>query len=204
MQIEKPSEPVPAQAMELCAKPSEPVPGQAMDCGNEKPSEPVPSQAMELCAEPFQPVQAAMPTQTHVKQEPSAAEQPQPMPANAGGVSHVEAVLRRPNTCDLSNNMTAMGPATRVLVDVGGTLQVATLPMTREQAIEAGMRVVDDLTPVPVAKTTFQPTGTGEETAAAGGANTSGEETDREKPDDEATAAAKQKPSAAMTPEACM
>ena len=75
-------------------------------------------------------------------------------------------------------------------------MQIATVPMTRQKATEAGLRVVDDISPAP-AKTTFQ-TNEGS-TGGAKEGETSGGEAAMEVDDDEA---AKRKPAAALTLEA--
>ena len=193
--------PVPAADHEM-TECSQPMPAKVAVSADQEMTEcspPMPAKAAVPAHQEMKECSRPMPAKAAVSADHEMTECSRPMPA----ISPVEACLRRPNTCDLSDNMTPTGPATRVLVDVGGSFQVATLPMTRQQAMDAGMQVVDDLTPVPVAKTTFQPhADTAEETATARGGNTSGEETDREKTDDEATAEAKKKPSSVMTLEA--
>ena len=205
-------EPLPTLAPDM------PVPKQQAKPDQDMKTEPlqVPEASQSTAVEPLPTLAPDMPVpKQQAKPDQDMKTEPLPVP----GPDAIESCLRRPDTCDFANNETPMsaGPCTRVLLEVSGVMQVVTLPMTRDSALKAGMKVVDDIAP---AKTTFQPTPDPAEANAAAAAaaatadapmepntglsgaavdNHSG--TEHEATDDE-TATAKRKPSSQLTPEA--
>ena len=193
--------PVPVTEQETQLPESQQAVDQEMGTETPKPV-PVPKQETQL---PESQLAVAMKTEPseHMHTEASASHVPSANPA-------IHACLRRPDTCDFATGATPSGPNTRVLLDVNGVMQVVSLRMTKEAAIQAGLSIVEDVKPAPPAKVAFQPheapaaATTSTETALSAAVQAAATDTDREasEAEDEQTQAAKKKPSSELTPQA--